>query len=333
MDWNDTTVLVTGADGFVGSHLTERLVHAGARVTALAQYNSFDSHGWLDDLDSDVQAKIKMVRGDVRDAAQMTSICADQDVILHLAALIAIPFSYEAPSSYIRTNMEGTVNVLEGARRGGCRRFVHTSTSEVYGTALFTPITEAHPLQGQSPYSASKIGADALAESYARSFDLPVVTLRPFNTFGPRQSERAVISNIIRQAIDDRFDDICLGDLTPKRDFCFVGDTAGAFMAVAGIEAPVPGSVYNAGTGRMVSIGDVVDAVRTVTGTTKPVIQEQARTRPPESEVFQLMADADKLTTATGWKAEMTLEEGIARTVEWWRGRIDRVRSSREYMR
>ena len=200
LDWNDTTVLVTGADGFVGSHLTERLVHAGARVTALAQYNSFDSHGWLDDLDSDVQAKIKMVRGDVRDAAQMTSICADQDVILHLAALIAIPFSYEAPSSYIRTNMEGTVNVLEGARRGGCRRFVHTSTSEVYGTALFTPITEAHPLQGQSPYSASKIGADALAESYARSFDLPVVTLRPFNTFGPRQSERAVISHIIRQA-------------------------------------------------------------------------------------------------------------------------------------
>ncbi|MCC7017231.1 MAG: SDR family NAD(P)-dependent oxidoreductase, partial [Rhodospirillales bacterium] len=220
-DWRDRPVLVTGADGFIGSHLAEALARLGARVTALACYNSFDSHGWLDEIDIELRARLRCVRGDIRDPGAMLRLVDGHADVFHLAALIAIPFSYEAPASYVATNVQGTLNLLEAARAAGIKRFVHTSTSEVYGTALRTPIDESHPLQGQSPYSASKIGADMMAESFARSFGLPVVTLRPFNTYGPRQSERAVIPTIIRQALDPNCASIRLGSLDPKREFNF----------------------------------------------------------------------------------------------------------------
>ncbi len=332
MTWENRKVLVTGADGFIGSHLAERLVALGADVTALALYNSFDSSGWLDDASKEIRSVLRVVRGDVRDPHQMAALAKGQDVVFHLAALIAIPYSYDAPSSCVQTNVLGTVNVLKAALEGGASRVVHTSTSEVYGTALFTPITEEHPLQGQSPYSASKIGADMITESFARSFELPVVTLRPFNTYGPRQSERAVISTVIRQVLDDRCEDIRVGDLTPTRDFNFVGDTVEAFIAAASLDASHIGSVFNAGSGRMVSIGEMIDKVRAVTGCEKPIVQEQHRKRPAGSEVLTLLADASRLTRATGWSSQVSLEQGIERTVEWWRGHMDRVRANSGYM-
>ncbi len=332
MIWKNRKVLITGADGFIGSHLAERLVALGADVTALALYNSFDTSGWLDDTPGETRAVLRIVRGDVRDPHQMIELCKGQDVVFHLAALIAIPYSYDAPSSYVQTNVQGTVNVLQAARAGAVTKIVQTSTSEVYGTALFTPITEDHPLQGQSPYSASKIGADMIAESFARSFDLPVVTLRPFNTYGPRQSERAVISTVIRQVLDDRCDAIRVGDLTPKRDFNFVGDTVEAFIAAASLDGSHAGTAFNAGSGRMVTIGDMIDLVRAVTGSEKPIIQEEHRKRPANSEVLTLLADSDRLTKASGWSSNVSLEQGIERTVAWWRGRIDRVRADSGYM-
>ena len=332
MIWKNRKVLVTGADGFIGSHLAERLVALGADVTALALYNSFDSSGWIDDTPDETRSLMRIVRGDVRDPNQVADLCKGQDVVFHLAALIAIPYSYDAPSSYVQTNIQGTVNVLQGARAGGASRVVHTSTSEVYGTALFTPITEEHPLQGQSPYSASKIGADMIVESFARSFDLPVVTLRPFNTYGPRQSERAVISTVIRQALDDRCDTIRIGDLTPTRDFNFVDDTVDAFLAAAGLDAKHAGQAFNAGSGRMVSIGEMLNMVCTVTGCEKQIIQEEHRKRPASSEVLTLLADADRLTKASGWISKTNPEQGLERTVEWWRGRMERVRADSGYM-
>ena len=225
VDWSRRKVLITGADGFIGSHLAEAMVAVGADVTALALYNSFDSHGWLDDLPAKAKSALRQVRGDIRDPHQMAKLCRGRDVVFHLAALIAVPYSYDAPSSYVQTNVQGTVNVLSATREAGVSRVIHTSTSEVYGTARFTPITEDHPLQGQSPYSASKIAADMMAESFHRSFAVPVITLRPFNTYGPRQSERAVISMVIRQALDPRCDALRVGDLPPSRDFSFVADT------------------------------------------------------------------------------------------------------------
>jgi len=332
MSWKNRRVLVTGADGFIGSHLAERLAGLGADVTALALYNSFDASGWLDDSPAPVRDAMTVVRGDVRDPHQMADLCKGQDVVMHLAALIAIPYSYDAPSSYVQTNVQGTVNILQGALKAGVSRVVHTSTSEVYGTALFTPITEDHPLQGQSPYSGSKIAADMMADSFARAFDLPVVTLRPFNTYGPRQSERAVISTVIRQALDPKCGSIRVGDLTPTRDFNFVDDTAAAFLAAAELDDAHIGQTFNAGSGRMVSIGDTVEMVRRVTGTDKPVLQEAHRKRPEKSEVMALMADPTKLQEASGWGAATTLEEGIARTADWWRGRMDRVRAGAGYM-
>ncbi|MEN8198354.1 MAG: SDR family NAD(P)-dependent oxidoreductase, partial [Pseudomonadota bacterium] len=229
MTYRGKNVLVTGADGFIGSHLVEALAQNGAKVTALALYNAFGSHGWLDELSDKVAARLTRTRGDLRDTAFMDRLVEGQDFVFHLGALIAIPHSYDAPQSYVDTNIAGTLNVLEAARRHGVSRLVHTSTSEVYGTALVKPITEDHPLQGQSPYSASKIGADMMAEAYARSFDLPVVILRPFNTYGPRQSERAVIPTVIRQALDPECDSIKVGDVAPTRDFNYVGDTVDAF--------------------------------------------------------------------------------------------------------
>ena len=331
-NWSSTPVAVTGADGFIGSHLVATLVRAGAPVRALAQYNSFDTHGWLDDLGADIRGSVEVVRGDVRDAGQMIAFCAGRDVVFHLAALISIPFSYDAPSAYIQTNVQGTANVLGAALAAGATRIVHTSTSEVYGTALTTPITEDHPLQGQSPYSASKIGADMIAESYFRSFDCPVVTLRPFNTYGPRQSERAVLPTIIRQALDPECPEIRLGDISPKRDFCFVRDTVAAFLAIALVDPEDMGRPYNAGTGDMVTIGDAVEVVRKITGTEKPVVSEAARNRPERSEVRALQADPSALHDAVGWKAGTSLEDGLAETVDWWKSRAGAFRKDAAYI-
>ena len=332
LTWTGRKVLVTGADGFIGSHLAEALVERGAQVTALALYNSFDGHGWLDEIDPARRGAMRLARGDIRDPDQMRALAKGQDAIFHLAALIAIPFSYEAPSSFVQTNVQGTLNVLSAARDAGVGRVVHTSTSEVYGTARFTPITEEHPLQGQSPYSASKAAGDLMAEAFHRSFGVPVVTLRPFNTFGPRQSERAVISAIVRQAIDPRCAEIRLGDLTPKRDFNFVADTVEAFLAVAGLAESHGGQVFNAGSGVMVSIKDVLDRIVAATGCKKPVVHEDIRVRPADSEVMALMAASDKLTAATGWKSRVALDEGLARTVDWWRPRLDRVRDDARFL-
>jgi len=333
MQWTGKKVLVSGADGFIGSHLAEALVSVGADVTALSLYNSFDRHGWLDHSPPDIRAAMQMVRGDVRDPHQMKALAAGQDIIFHLAALIAIPYSYEAPASYVDTNVHGTLNLLTAAREAGVERFVHTSTSEVYGTAQFTPITEDHPLQGQSPYSASKIGADVMVESFYRSFDLPAVTLRPFNTYGPRQSERAVISTIIRQVLDPRCEVIRIGDLTPKRDFNYVADTVAAFLAAAATPASFNGHVFNAGSGRMVTIRETLDTILQLSGCTKDVVQEQARNRPVKSEVFALMADAEKLVSATDWSAKTSLEQGLKETLAWWSDNLGNTRSEADFMR
>jgi len=334
VDYRGKKVLVTGADGFIGSHLVERLVTGGATVTALSLYNSFDSHGWLDDLSAAMLQQITLVRGDVRNGPFMGRLVEGQHLVFHLASLISIPYSYEAAHSYVDVNVTGTVNVLEAARAHGVKRVVHTSTSEVYGTARYTPIDEHHPLQGQSPYSASKIGADMMAEAYARSFDLPVVILRPFNTFGPRQSERAVIPTVIRQCLDPACPAIRTGDLRPIRDFTYVSDTVEAFAAIGLVDKLEYGSVYNSGTGTAVSIGEIVEKVRRLTGSQKPVEVEGARVRPEHSEVQRLVADARRLATATGWRPQVTLDEGLAQTIAWWRRRMDtgRIRPLSDYM-
>jgi UDP-glucose 4-epimerase len=322
MTYLGTNILVTGADGFIGSHLTEALVSAGAKVTALAQYNSFDSHGWLDDLPQSTRQKLNLVRGDIRDAAFMGRLVQGQHYVFHLAALIAIPYSYLAPQSYVETNVLGTLNILEAARQHGTERVVVTSTSEVYGTALTMPIDESHPLQGQSPYSASKIGADMMAEAFARSFGVPVVILRPFNTYGPRQSERAIIGTIIRQALDPDCDAIMVGDTTTVRDLTFVTDTAAAFMAAGLVDGVEYGHPYNAGSQRAISIGDLIDIIREQTSSHKPVLQDEKRLRPTNSEVRALLSDSTRFMQASGWTPKVTLRDGLERTVNWWRGRL-----------
>lgn len=309
---------VTGADGFIGSHLVEALVRDGHRVRALALYNSLGSWGWLDGLPADVLDSVEVVAGDVRDTEQMLAFCADVDTLFHLAALIAIPYSYVAPRSYLATNAGGTLNMLEGVRRAGVRRMVHTSTSEVFGSALRVPIDEEHPLQGQSPYSASKIAADVLVDSFHRSFGVPAVTLRPFNTFGPRQSARAVIPTVVAQVAAGQRS-ISLGALDPTRDFNFVTDTVAAFQAVAGADEAVLGQSYNAGSGREVSIGDLVRTIATVMDADVEVIADPSRLRPADSEVMRLLADGSKLHAATGWKPAIPLEDGLALTATWFR--------------
>ena len=327
-------ILVTGADGFIGSHLTEALVSAGAEVTALAQYNSFDSHGWLDDLPEPIRERANLVRGDVRDAGFMGRLVHGHEIVFHLAALIAIPHSYVAPQSYVETNVLGTLNVLEAARRHGTERIVHTSTSEVYGTALTMPIDESHPLQGQSPYSASKIAGDMMAEAFARSFGVPVVILRPFNTFGPRQSERAIIGTIIRQALDPFCPAIMVGDATTVRDLTFVTDAVAAFV-VAGMSDNLEyGQAYNAGSQRATIVGDLIDLIVELTSSGKPVVQDNKRLRPPNSEVRALLADCTRFTDATGWLPRVKLREGLERTVKWWRCRLSdkQVRRQRDFI-
>jgi NDP-hexose 4,6-dehydratase len=312
-----TTVAVTGAEGFIGSHLVEALVAAGHHVRAMVQYNSFGTRGWLDSLDDEVLAQVTVVMGDVRDPRSVLALTDGCEVVYHLAALIAIPYSYDAPRSYVDTNVTGTLNVLEAARSIGTPRLVHTSTSETYGSARFVPIDEQHPLQAQSPYAASKIAADKLVESYHLSFDLPVVTLRPFNTFGPRQSARAVIPTVIAQ-LSAGTTELKLGALDPVRDFTYCADTAAAFLAVGSAGDHVVGGLFNAGTGRGVSIGELVQIICHETGREATIVQQAERLRPPRSEVERLICDASKLAAATSWKPEHSLEEGLARTIAWF---------------
>lgn len=334
MSYSGMRVLVTGADGFIGSHLTEALVRDGAKVTALALYNSFDSHGWLDDVPEATRNQLNLVRGDVRDAAFIGRIVQGQEIVFHLAALIAIPHSYLAAQSYVETNVLGTLNVLEAARQHGTERIVHTSTSEVYGTALTMPISESHPLQGQSPYSASKIGADMMAEAFARSFGLPVVTLRPFNTFGPRQSERAIIPTIIRQALDPACTAIMVGDTTPIRDLTFVEDTVAAFMAAGSAVAVDYGHAYNAGSQRAVTVADLIELIRELSACQKPVLRDETRMRPVNSEVRALLADCSRFERETGWRPRTSLREGLERTIAWWLTRVaaGQVRRQKDFI-
>ena len=334
MSYMGAKILVTGADGFIGSHLTEGLGSAGADVTALAQYNSFDSHGWLDDLPDQIRKNVNLVRGDVRDAAFISRLVPGHEIIFHLAALIAIPHSYAAAQSYVDTNVLGTLNVLEAARQFGTERIVHTSTSEVYGTAIKMPIDESHPLQGQSPYSASKIAADMMAEAFARSFGLPVVILRPFNTYGPRQSERAIIPTIIRQALDPSCPAIMVGDSSTVRDLTFVTDTAAAFIAAGQADGIEYGQAFNAGSQRAIMIGDLIDVIIDLTSSRKPVLQDEKRLRPTNSEVRALLADSTRFVRATGWSPQVKLREGLERTVNWWHNRFSamQVRRQQDFM-
>lgn len=315
MNWQGKKVLVTGAEGFIGSHLTERLVELGADVTALAQYNSFNSWGWIDTFDKKVKDSIKVVTGDIREYDGMKRIIKGQEVVLHLAALIAIPYSYLSPMAYVRTNVEGTTNVLEACREYDVEKIVHTSTSETYGTALYVPIDEKHPMQGQSPYSASKIGADMMAESYHRSFNMPIATLRPFNTYGPRQSARAVIPTIISQILAGK-KEIKLGSLTPTRDFNFVLDTAEAFIKVAESEKTI-GEVINAGSNYEITIGDTVKKIIKIIGKDVKILCDDERIRPENSEVNRLWADNAKIKELTDWTPNYNIDQGLEATVEW----------------
>ncbi|MCB2289049.1 NAD-dependent 4,6-dehydratase LegB [Clostridium sp. CS001] len=315
MNWQGKKVLVTGAEGFIGSHLTERLVELGADVTALAQYNSFNSWGWIDTFDKKVKDSIKVVTGDIREYDGMKRIIKGQEVVLHLAALIAIPYSYLSPMAYVRTNVEGTTNVLEACREYEVEKIVHTSTSETYGSALYVPIDEKHPMQGQSPYSASKIGADKMAESYHKSFNMPIATLRPFNTYGPRQSARAVIPTIISQILAGKTE-IKLGSLTPTRDFNFVLDTAEAFIKVAESERTI-GEVINAGSNYEITIGDTVKKIIKIIGKDVKILCDDERIRPENSEVNRLWADNAKIKELTDWSPNYNIDQGLEATVEW----------------
>ncbi|MGQ9724980.1 MAG: NAD-dependent 4,6-dehydratase LegB [Tepidimonas sp.] len=306
--------LVTGADGFIGSHLVELLVARGYRVRALAQYNSFNHWGWLEGLPC--LREVEVLTGDIRDPHFCRHMVKGVDVVFHLAALIAIPYSYTAPDSYVDTNVRGTLNVCQAALDAGVRRVIHTSTSEVYGTARYVPMDEAHPLQPQSPYSASKIGADAIAQSFHSSFGLPLTVARPFNTYGPRQSARAVIPTIISQMASGKRR-IELGDLTPTRDFNYVEDTCRGLIALAECDAAV-GEVVNIGSNAEISIGDVAHLIRELMGSDAEVVQDAQRLRPARSEVLRLRCDNRKIERLTGFRPQVPLREGLARTIAWF---------------
>ena len=314
MDLRNKRVLVTGADGFIGSHLTEMLVKKGARVKALSQYNSFNDWGWLERVDC--LNDIEVISGDVRDPHFCKHLTKEVDVVFHLAALIAIPYSYVAPDSYVDTNVKGTLNICQAALENGCERVIHTSTSEVYGTAQYVPIDEKHPLQPQSPYSASKIGADAMAMSFYNAFALPLTTARPFNTYGPRQSARAVIPTIITQIAAGK-KEIRLGDVTPTRDFNYVEDTCRGFIALAECDEAI-GQTVNIGSNREISIGDTLNLIKQIMNSDVTFITEEQRIRPDKSEVFRLWCDNSLIRRLTGFEPAVSIEEGLRRTVEWF---------------
>ena len=306
-------ILVTGADGFIGSHLSELLLSEGYNVRALAQYNSFNNWGWLEQVSS---PRLEVVCGDVRDPDYCRHITRGMDTVMHLAALIAIPYSYVAPDSYVDTNIKGTLNMLQAARDLGVERILVTSTSEVYGTALYVPIDEKHPRQPQSPYSATKIGADALAKSFYNAFELPVTIVRPFNTYGPRQSARAIIPTVITQ-IANGADEIMVGDLNPTRDFNFVRDTARGFLAIARAGG-VEGRDLNIATGKEVTMEETLRTIASLMGREVKWTVDPQRLRPSKSEVRRLLGDASELRRLTGWQPKYTLEEGLKATIEWF---------------
>ncbi|MBQ0027420.1 MAG: NAD-dependent 4,6-dehydratase LegB [Lachnospiraceae bacterium] len=316
-------ILVTGSDGFIGSHLTEELVKAGYEVKAFVYYNSFNTWGWLDTLPSEIMKHVEIFQGDIRDPNGVRVAMQGVDAVFHLAALIAIPFSYHSPDAYVDTNIKGTLNVLQAARDLGVRTLV-TSTSEVYGTAKYVPIDENHPYQGQSPYSATKIGADRLAESFYRSFELPVTIVRPFNTYGPRQSARAVIPTIITQLLSG-YEEIKLGSLTPTRDFNFVKDTANGFIEIYKSDKTI-GQEINIATQQEISIGELAkELIRQINPNAK-IICEEERLRPEKSEVNRLLGSNKKILELTDWKPQYTFEQGLAATIEFLKDNLDRYK-------
>jgi NAD dependent epimerase/dehydratase len=312
-------VLVTGAGGFIGSHLVEALLRAGFAVRAFVRYASHGKRGWLEEISAELGPRMEVFAGDITDPRAVREAARGCSRIFHLAALIGIPYSYIAPNSYVAVNIEGTLNVLEAARTEGCERVLVTSTSEVYGTARYTPIDEEHPLQAQSPYSATKIGADALAISYHKAFALPVTVVRPFNTYGPRQSARAIIPTVITQALFA--DEVRVGSRSPVRDMVYVGDTAAGFLALAESAASV-GQVTNLATGVGVTVGELIERILRIVGRNVPVIETAERKRPEASEVYTLLGSAAKARTM-GWSPAVALDEGLAQTIEWFRGRRD----------
>lgn len=317
MELRNKKVLVTGADGFIGSHLVEALLERGCDVRAFVFYNSFNSWGWLDTLPPEKLKALDVFAGDIRDPNGVAKAMEGCDVVFHLAALIAIPFSYHSPDSYVDTNIKGTLNILQAANKLGTERVLVTSTSEVYGTAQYAPIDEKHPFQGQSPYSATKIGADRLAESFFRSFDTPVVIVRPFNTYGPRQSARAVIPTVITQLLSGQTE-LRLGSLTPTRDFNYVKDTAQGFIALAESDATI-GQEINIATGVEHTIGDVANVLIAELNPDAKIVTDEQRLRPDASEVFRLMGDNTKITTLTSWRPSHDLQAGLRDTIDWFK--------------
>lgn len=319
MKWQDKRVLVTGAGGFIGSHLVDELLKKGADVTAFVHYNARNDWGMLEGRYSDSTPNLTVIAGDISDSFFVRKAVAEKEYVFHLAALIGIPYSYIAPESYINTNIKGTLNVMQASLDHEVTRVVHTSTSEVYGTAQYTPIDEKHPLQGQSPYSASKIGADKIAESFHCSFGLPVTTIRPFNTFGPRQSTRAVIPTIITQALTGKI--VKLGSLTPIRDLTYVADTANGFIKLAESRKTV-GRTVNTGSGRGVTIGELADIIISQVNPDAKILCEEKRVRPEKSEVMELLCDNRCAGELAGWKPRYTLEEGLSLTIAWMKDHI-----------
>jgi NAD dependent epimerase/dehydratase len=313
---HNKNILITGADGFIGSHLVEVLLEESAKVRAFCYYNSFNSWGWLDSLPQEKLKALDVFTGDIRDSNGVRTAMQDIDVVFHLAALIAIPFSYHSPDSYIDTNIKGTLNIVQAARDFAVERVLVTSTSEVYGTAKYIPIDEKHPRQPQSPYSASKIGADCIAESFYRSFDLPVTIVRPFNTFGPRQSARAVIPTLITQLLNGKTE-IKLGDLTPTRDFVYVKDTVNGFLEIANSKSLI-GEDCNIATQSEISIGQLAEEMIRQINPEAKIVQDKARMRPAKSEVFRLYGSAEKIKAHTGWAPQYDLAAGLAETIEWF---------------
>ena len=316
MDISNKKVLVTGADGFIGSHLVEELLNQRCRVRAFCYYNSFNSWGWLDTLPKEVQKEIEIFMGDIRDPNGVRTAVKGCDIVFHLAALIAIPFSYHSPDNYVDTNIKGTLNVLQACRDHNAEKILITSTSEVYGTALYIPIDEKHPRQGQSPYSATKIGADSLSESFYRSFDLPITIVRPFNTYGPRQSARAVIPTIITQLLNGR-KEISLGALHPTRDLLYVKDTTAAFTAIAKSDK-VKGEEINIATQQEISIRDLAQKLIDQINPSAIIVEEKQRMRPEKSEVERLMGSNEKIMRLTGWEPNYSLDEGLKETTSWF---------------
>lgn len=316
MNIKDKQVLVTGADGFIGSHLVERLLQQGAKVKALVLYNSFGSWGLLEQIESKDNQNLEVILGDINDPHFCMQLLEGQEIVFHLAALINIPYSYVAPRSYFETNILGTINLLEAARHHKVKKFLSTSTSEVYGTATYSPMDEEHPLQAQSPYAASKVGSDKAVMSYFLSFDSPVTIVRPFNNFGPRQSARAVIPTIISQLLSDKVKEVKLGSLKPVRDYIYAQDTAEAFIRIALADKSV-GEIINVGVGDGYSIEDIYKLVSKKTGVDKTVITDDQRLRPEKSEVWKLVCDNSKMVKLIDWKPEVSFEEGLDKTIEW----------------